>query len=158
MNEQPRRRDIERLARLLDDVVPIPGTRIRVGLDSILGLLPGGGDLLGGALSAWIILAAVRLGAPPAVVARMGANVLVDTVVGAVPVLGDIFDVAWRANRRNVDLLGSYLDAPGPVHRRSRVVLAIVLLVLLAALICAAALTVLVVRWALGSLQGTPAT
>ena len=85
MDDRDRTRDIERLAYLLDDVVTIPGTRIRVGLDAVLGLLPGGGDLIGGALSAWIIVAAVRLGAPPAVVARMGANVLLDTLVGTVP-------------------------------------------------------------------------
>lgn len=143
-------RDIERLARLLDEAVTIPGTRIRLGLDALLGLVPGGGDLIGGALSGWIILGAVRLGAPPAVVARMGANVLLDTVVGAVPVLGDIFDVAWRANRRNVDLLRDYIAAPAPVHRRSRAVLAIVLLVLLAALVGAAVVTVFLVRWFVG--------
>lgn len=150
MNEQARVRDLERLARLLDDIVPIPGTRIRLGLDALIGLLPGGGDLVGGALSAWIIMGAVRLGAPPAVVARMGANVVLDTVVGAVPVLGDIFDVAWRANRRNVELLRAYMEAPAPVHSRSRLVLAIVLLILLAALIGAAFVTVLLVRWFVG--------
>ena len=152
MDDRTRARDVERLARLLDDVVTIPGTRIRVGLDALLGLLPGGGDVIGGALSAWIIVAAARLGAPPAVIARMGANVLLDTVVGAVPVLGDIFDIAWRANRRNVDLLGRYLDAPGPVHRSSRTVVVAVLLVLLAALIGALVVAVVLVRWLVGLL------
>lgn len=150
MDDTARRRDIERLARMLDDIVTIPGTRIRVGLDSVLGLLPGGGDLIGGALSAWIIVAAARLGAPPAVIMRMGANVLADTVVGTVPVLGDIFDIAWRANRRNVDLLGSYLDEPGPVHKSSRLVVAVVLLVLLAALVGALFLGVMLVRLLIG--------
>ncbi|HUF13507.1 MAG TPA: DUF4112 domain-containing protein [Longimicrobiales bacterium] len=150
MDDRTRARDVERLARLLDDVVTIPGTRIRVGLDPLLGLLPGGGDLIGGALSAWIIVAAARLGAPPAVIARMGANVLVDTAVGAVPVLGDIFDIVWRANRRNVDLLGSYLDSPGPVHRSSRAVVGAVLLVLLAALVGALFIGVVLVRWLIG--------
>ena len=149
-DQRSRMRDIERLAHLLDDLVPIPGTKIRVGLDSILGLLPGGGDLVGGALSAWILVAAVRLGAPPAVVARMGANVLLDTAVGVVPVLGDVFDVAWRANRRNVDLLGRYAAAPQEVHRSSRGVLAIVLVVLLAALIGATFVTIWLVRLLVG--------
>ena len=152
MDDRDRARDIERLAYLLDDVVPIPGTRIRVGLDAVLGLLPGGGDLIGGALSAWIIVAAVRLGAPPAVVARMGANVLLDTLVGTVPVLGDLFDVAWRANRRNVDLLHDYMETPASVHARSRIVLAAVLLVLLAALVGAAFVTVMILRWLVGLL------
>ena len=147
MDERTRARDVERLARLLDDVVAIPGTRIRVGLDSILGLLPGGGDLIGGALSAWIIVAAARLGAPPAVIARMGANVLADAAIGAVPVLGDIFDIVFRANRRNVELLGRYLDTPEPVHRSSRLVVLAVLLVLIAALIGALFVGVILVRW-----------
>lgn len=146
-DDRERARDIERLARLLDDVVAIPGTRIRIGLDSILGLLPGGGDLIGGALSSWILLAAVRLGAPPAVVARMGLNVLVDVVVGTVPVLGDLFDIAWRANRRNVQLLERYMAAPAPVHRSSRLTVAAVLLILLAAMIGAAFVTITLVRW-----------
>ena len=149
-DDRTRMRDVDRLAHLLDDLIPIPGTKIRVGLDSILGLLPGGGDLVGGALSAWILVAATRLGAPPAVIARMGANVLLDTVVGVVPVLGDLFDVAWRANRRNVDLLGRYVAAPQAVHKSSRGVLAVVLVVLLAALIGAAFVTVWLVRWLLG--------
>jgi hypothetical protein len=150
--DQIRMQEVDRLARLLDDVATIPGTRIRVGLDSLLGLLPAGGDVIGGALSAWIIIAAARLGAPPAVIARMGGNVLLDTVAGAVPVLGDLFDIAWRANRRNVELLRRYLDSPGPVHRSSRTVVAVVLLVLLAALVGAAVVAVLIVRWIVGLL------
>jgi len=150
MDDKARMADVERLARLLDDIATIPGTRIRVGLDSLFGLLPAGGDVLGGALSAWIIVAAARLGAPPAVIARMGGNVLLDTVVGAVPVLGDLFDIAFRANRRNVNLLRSYVETPGPVHRSSRGVVAAVLLVLLAALSGAALVAVLIVRWVVG--------
>ena len=150
MDEAGRMRDVERLARLLDDVATIPGTRIRVGLDSLLGLLPAGGDVVGGALSAWIIIAAARLGAPPAVLARMGGTVLIDTAAGAVPVLGDLFDVAFRANRRNVNLLRSYVETPGPVHKGSRTVVAIVLLVLLAAFIGAALVAILIVRWLVG--------
>ena len=150
MDDKARMADVERLARLLDDVATIPGTRIRIGLDSLFGLLPAGGDVLGGALSAWIIVAAARLGAPPAVIARMGGNVLLDTLVGAVPVLGDLFDIAFRANRRNVNLLRSYVDAPGPVHRSSRGVVAAVLLVLLAALVGSAVVAILIVRWIVG--------
>ena len=150
MDDANRMREVERLARLLDDVATIPGTRIRIGLDSLLGLLPAGGDVVGGALSAWIIIAAARLGAPPAVLARMGGNVLLDTAVGAVPVLGDLFDIAFRANRRNVDLIRRYVDAPGEVQRGSRAMVVAVLLVLLAAMIGAAFVAFLIVRWVIG--------
>ena len=150
MDDRRKMEDVERLARLLDDVVAIPGTRIRLGVDALLGLLPAGGDVLSGALSGWILIAAARLGAPPSVIARMGGNVLLDTIVGAVPVLGDLFDIAFRANRRNVNLLRSYVETPGPVHRSSRAVVAVVLLVLLAALIGAAVVAVLIVRWVVG--------
>ncbi len=80
------------LARLLDDAIPIPGTSIRIGLDPIIGLVPGLGDIAGGIASAYIVLAAARLGAPKAMLLRMAANVAIDTVVGGVPVLGDLFD------------------------------------------------------------------
>jgi len=150
VDDSTRMRDVERLARLLDDVATIPGTRIRVGLDALLGLLPAGGDVIGGALSAWILIAAARLGAPPSVIARMGGNVLLDTVAGAVPVLGDLFDIAFRANRRNVNLLRSYVESPGPVHRSSRALVVAVLLVLLTALIGAGWVAVLIVRWVVG--------
>ena len=150
MDDVNRMREVERIARVLDDVATIPGTRIRIGLDSLLGLLPAGGDIVGGALSAWIIIAAARMGAPPAVLARMGGNVLLDTAVGTVPVLGDLFDIAFRANRRNVDLMRSYVERPGEVHRGSRAMVAAVLLVLLAALVGAAFVSILIVRWVIG--------
>ena len=150
MDDRRRMEDVERLARLLDDVVTIPGTRIRLGVDALLGLVPGGGDVLSGALSGWILIVAARLGAPPAVIARMGGNVLLDTIAGAVPVLGDLFDIAFRANRRNVELLRSYMATPGPVHRSSRAVVVVVLLILLAALIGAALVAILIVRWVIG--------
>ena len=73
---------LRRLGYLLDNSIPIPGTRYRIGLEAIIGLVPGLGDLVGGGFSAWIILQAARLGAPPSLVARMGWNLLVDAVVG----------------------------------------------------------------------------
>lgn len=140
-------RSVRRLAWLLDDVIRIPGTNLRFGIDPLLGLLPGGGDLAGGVLSGYIILAAARAGAPPSVLVRMGANVVVDAIVGTVPLLGDLFDAGFKANRRNAALLDRYIDAPRPVERRSRVVLLLVLLALAAVLIGAAVLGILLVRW-----------
>lgn len=96
---------IERLVRMLDESIPIPGTRHRVGLDAIVGLLPGAGDLVMALLSLWIVYRGRRLGARLSTVGRMLWNVLIDSLVGTVPLAGDIFDAWWKANRRNLELL-----------------------------------------------------
>ncbi|MBN9062430.1 MAG: hypothetical protein BGP06_08095 [Rhizobiales bacterium 65-9] len=112
-----RRREEQALARLafvarvMDSAVRIPGVNIRFGVDAALGLVPAIGDMLAGAVAAWIVFEARRLGAPPLLVARMVANVMVDTVFGAVPLVGDAFDVAFKANIRNVELLRRHLDS-----------------------------------------------
>jgi len=115
------------LTRLFDELVRVPGTRLSIGLDAIVGLLPGGGDLVGGAVSAYAILVAARLGAPPAVVLRMGLNILLDTLVGAVPLLGDLFDAGWKANRKNLDLLERYIEKPAQAKRASIAIVAAVI-------------------------------
>jgi hypothetical protein len=96
---------LRRLARFLDTAVGIPGTRIRFGADSVIGLAPGVGDALTGALALYIVYEARRLGLPRRKITRMLWNVGIDTAVGAIPVLGDLFDVAFKANRRNVDII-----------------------------------------------------
>lgn len=112
------------LARLLDEAIRIPGTNIRIGLDAILGLLPGGGDVAGGLFSAIIMLQAARVGAPTAVLARMLGNVVIDTAVGSIPLIGDVFDFAWRANSKNVRLLESWRERPAGTQRASKVAVA----------------------------------
>lgn len=108
----------ERLAFLLDRVFRIPGTNFRFGLDPVLGLLfPVGGDALTALLSAYLVLEAVRAGLPRVAVARMVGNVAVDVALGSVPVVGDLFDAAWKANDRNLRLLRRYASLEG---RRSR--------------------------------------
>ena len=138
---------VNRLAWLLDDIIRIPGTKLRFGIDPLLGLIPGGGDLAGGVLSGYIILAAARAGAPPPVIVRMGLNVALDAIVGAVPLLGDLFDASYKANRRNALLLQEFVDRPQPVERRSRAVLVLVLLVLAALLAGAAYVSIMLLRW-----------
>jgi Domain of unknown function (DUF4112) len=102
-------RNLERLAWLMDQAFHIPGTRIRVGLDALLGLLPVGGDVLTGLVQAGLVLVALRhYKVPKIVAARMAANVLIDIIVGAIPVLGDLFDIGFKANTRNVQLLEAY--------------------------------------------------
>jgi uncharacterized protein DUF4112 len=97
------------LSRLLDEQFRIPGTTYRVGLDGLLGLIPGVGDVAGALLSSYILYEAIRLGAPRTLLLRMVANIGIDTVVGAVPVVGDIFDIAWKTNKKNAALLHAYL-------------------------------------------------
>src|SRR5256885_9000708 len=109
-NESLRRARV--VATVLDDAIRIPGTNIRFGLDPLVGLVPGLGDLLGGAASAYIILEAARAGAPASVLLRMAVNVGVDTMVGGLPVIGDVFDFAWKSNARNVRLLARHVDTP----------------------------------------------
>lgn len=96
------------MARLLDSAARVPGTNIRFGLDAVLGLVPGLGDAAGAAFSGYLILLGSRTGLPKHVITRMVANVAVDTIVGAVPVLGDLFDVAWKSNSRNLALLEEF--------------------------------------------------
>ena len=99
------------LSHLLDDFIQIPGTHIRFGLDGIIGFIPGAGDIIAGLASTIIIFAAWTRGVPYIVLARMVLNVLIETVVGAIPFVGNLFDIAWRANRRNYKLLeGSIAD------------------------------------------------
>lgn len=134
------------LARVLDSAVGIPGTSLRVGLDAILGLIPGGGDVAGAALSGYIVLTAARLGAPKPVLARMLVNVLVDTAIGTVPVLGDLFDVAYKSNLLNVELLERYAADPVAVRRQSRWVAAGVVVIIVAIAAAVGTLGVLLVR------------
>jgi hypothetical protein len=107
-------KQLRAMARLLDESLAIPGTSYRFGLDSLIGLVPGAGDLIGAVLSAYIINEAVRLGIPRRLAARMVANTAIDLLGGAVPVLGDLFDVAWKANVKNVELLEEHLKTTDP--------------------------------------------
>ena len=110
------------LARLLDSAARVPGTGIRFGADAIIGLVPGLGDIGGAALAGYLVILAQRLGVPRAVVLRMLANVAVDTLAGSVPVIGDLFDVAFKSNLRNVALLERALERPATTTRTSRLV------------------------------------
>jgi len=93
------------LAKVMDDAVTVPGTRVGVGLDAVLGLLPGIGDAVGSALSTVIVRDAILARVPMTVLARMALNLVVDALLGLVPGVGDLLDVAHRANRKNLHLL-----------------------------------------------------
>ncbi len=111
-----------RLAHITDRAVRIPFTRFEFGLDAIFGLIPGAGDAAGALLSASVVVIGVKAGVPGATLVRMLGNVAVDTLVGTVPVLGDVFDAAWKANVRNVALIDAHLVAPDKGRRASALV------------------------------------
>lgn len=140
------------LTGLLDTAIRVPGTGIRFGLDPLLGLIPGLGDVAGAAMAGYVVVLGSRLGAPAPVLLRMLANLGVDAVVGAVPVLGDMFDVAWKANVRNLALLERYLEQPATTRRASTVVVGGILLAVGLLAVGAITLTVLLFRALLGAL------
>lgn len=98
---------------MYDAGIRIPGTRITIGLDPLIGLVPGLGDLIGAGVALWVVLEAADLGASGFVLLRMLLNVAIDTLGGALPVAGDIFDALWKANLKNVRLLERHLAATG---------------------------------------------
>lgn len=102
--------NLEYLVALLDDIFRIPMTGIRFGLDPLIGLIPGVGDWITGAISFLILVAGWRRGLPRVALARMVANIGIDSLVGTVPVVGDIFDVGWKSNRKNFTLLQAYRE------------------------------------------------
>ena len=101
---------LRRVSKLLDNAITIPGTKISFGLDPILGLLPGGGDTLTGGISAYIVVEAARMGVPREIIYQMVGNILIDSFAGTVPVVGDLFDLGWKSNVKNIELLEKHLD------------------------------------------------
>jgi hypothetical protein len=133
---------------VLDMALRIPGTRIRFGLDPILGIVPGLGDALAALIGGYIVWAAVRAGAPRVIVGRMLANIAVDAIVGAVPLAGTIFDVAFKAHRRNAIMLADWGKSPAATEARQRRMLWW-LLGLVAALVAIALAALVFGLWAL---------
>jgi len=124
---------LRRYADLLDDGIRIPGTRFRIGLDPILGLVPGLGDMFGAVLSVAIIWEAARRGVPRSTLLRMALNVAIDAGVGSVPVAGDAFDALWKANRNNVALLERHAGLPPSKPSRG---IGLILLLVVLVLVC----------------------
>ena len=98
-------RSVELFARLMDSQFQIPGTRFRFGLDPLLGLIPGIGDFTGFLLSAYMLLICARNGASGYLLARMTLNILIDALIGSIPLIGDVFDFAYKANNLNLKLM-----------------------------------------------------
>ncbi|MDQ3001017.1 MAG: DUF4112 domain-containing protein [Fibrobacterota bacterium] len=125
---------LDSLAWLLDSSVQIPGTRWRVGLDAFIGMIPVLGDAIGAALSTYIMIMAAKMGIPRVTLLRMGFNVSLEAVVGLIPFVGDLFDFAWKANRRNVDLLRAHLENPSQARKGDWLFAAVFILFSLAVL------------------------
>ena len=104
---------LRRMARLMDSAIGIPGTRFRVGLDGLLGLAPGVGDAVTGLAALYIVNEARKMGLPRHKLMRMLANVVMDVAAGSVPVVGDLFDMAFKANLRNLDIIEQHLRTGG---------------------------------------------
>ncbi|MCW9708514.1 DUF4112 domain-containing protein [Fodinibius salsisoli] len=148
MDNDHNTQNVTRLAEWLDSRFTIPGTNIRFGLDPIISLIPGAGDWLAGMISSYFILLGVRADLPPSVLLRMGFNVLLDIVIGSIPLLGDLFDVSWKANLRNAELLEEYQNDAQSAEQHSRWMLwsiAAVLILLIIGLL-------LLIGWLIASL------
>ncbi len=153
VSEDSRLARVRTLARALDSALPIPGTSFRFGLDPILGLVPGLGDLAGAVLSGYIVLAGIRMGVSRSGVLRMVGNIAIDTLVGSVPIVGDLFDAGWKSNIRNVALIERHMADPGTARTANRFLIlgAVVALVILVS--AGVAVTMLLVRFLITHLR-----
>lgn len=125
---------LRRYADWLDSGIRIPVLGWRIGLESILGLIPGVGDATGAILGGWVVVEAVRGGARPATLVRMLLNLALDATAGAVPLVGDLFDFVWKANSRNIALLERHQYDPVKAGRADRGFVAV--LVVVTAVVC----------------------
>ena len=125
---------LKQFAWLLDESILIPGLNVRMGIDSLIGLIPGIGDLISAGLSAFIIKAASQLGVPKVVLLRMSCNSIIDAAIGSIPFLGDVFDVHFKANKRNVALAIKALEDRAATEKESYKVLFVLLLAAAASL------------------------
>lgn len=153
----PRLQRLRRLSHWLDNAIGIPGTRYRIGLDPIIGLIPGGGDTVGMILSSAIVMEAARMGATKVVLGKMVFNILLETVAGTVPVMGDIFDAAWKSNVKNIVLLEDHLkiaDSNRPRNQWFAILLLGGLFLVFAACLT---VSVLLLRWLIQTIGGQAA-
>jgi hypothetical protein len=143
---------LRRFAYLMDEAFVLPGTRIRLGVDALLGLIPGIGDVIGAALSTWIIAGALRHRVPPLVIARMVLNVVIDLLFGAVPLAGDVFDFLYEENVMNMRLLEKHRDRRRPPRSTGAIAFVAVLIVLfvLAMAVGIVAAVVAIALWLIG--------
>lgn len=141
-------RNLRKFSNLLDNAIGVPGTPYSFGLDPIIGMIPGGGDLVTGLLSFYIVFTAARLGLPRETLVRLVSNILIDVFVGTFPLFGDLFDVAWKANSRNMDLLEKHFSVPRTAKKADRLFVFLILGGLLIVILTVSSLLI----WAIASL------
>lgn len=141
---------LRQISHVLDNAIGLPGTDFRIGLDPILGILPGGGDVITGLMSVYIVFEGARMGLPATTLGRMGFNILLDTLTGTIPIIGDFFDVTWKANSLNVALLEKHMANPEPSRATDRLFAVVLVVALLGLILAAASLSV----WVLVQLVG----
>ncbi len=146
-NQLFRNENLDMLAHLLDDCFRIPGTSIRFGVDGIVGLIPGLGDVLAGLASSLLVIAAWARGVPYVTLARMVVNLGIDVLIGSIPILGDAFDIGWKANRRNYALITKHLNEPRHNRWRDWFFLAGIALILLLTFTLPVIVLVALVDW-----------
>jgi hypothetical protein len=130
----PSNEHLDYIASLLDDMWRIPGTKVRFGFDALIGWIPGIGDAMAGVASCVIVFASWRRGVAPVTLARMIANILLETAVGGVPIVGDVFHIFWKANRRNYRILIREKETPRLKTWRDWIFLAVIMVGVLAAI------------------------
>jgi Domain of unknown function (DUF4112) len=150
----PRLASVRRIAHVLDEAFEIPGTGFRIGIDPLVGLFPGLGDLLPALAGAYAIWVAWTLGAPASLLVRMALNLGIDAAVGSVPLAGDLFDAGWKPNARNARLLEAWVANPGQARRASRLLVLALVALVLAAAIGVAVVAWAIVAWAVGVIRG----
>ncbi len=148
------------LSRLLDSAIPLPGG-YRIGLDGLIGLIPGIGDIAGGIASSYIIIESARLGASVPTLLRMAFNVLLESIIGLIPIFGDLFDFAWKANERNMILMDKQFNSAQPKdsspERRLKITVFIIIFLLISGLIALAYLALMLLFRLVTALRETNA-
>lgn len=147
-------RRLRQISHLLDNAIRIPGTSYRIGLDPILGLIPGGGDFVGMVFAVYLIVSAAQMGAPREILLQMVSNIILDTIAGSVPVVGDVFDVAWKANTKNIELLDAHLGSPAPTTKVDGWFVAALVGGLMLIMLFIISLTVVLIRLLVGAVTG----
>jgi hypothetical protein len=144
---------LESLAWLLDSSIRLPRTNFRIGLDGLIGLIPGIGDTFGGIMSSYIIAEAGRMGLPKSTLIRMTYNVLIETLIGMIPVAGDLFDITWKANNRNIKLLQAHMGDPRRTTTKDRVFVIVLIVLLIALIVGIIWLSIALINWLVHALS-----
>jgi hypothetical protein len=143
-------KQLERLRRItwwMDEGIRIPGIGIRIGLDPIIGLIPGIGDAAGAILAGTIVVEAARTGISRFTLLRMAGNIALDSAIGAIPVIGDLFDAGWKANKKNLALLERHLESPPAAREADKRFVAFVGVAVVALSVAVAAGVAFLVYW-----------